>query len=127
MRTIDEIEADWAKEKDIIERKNKIELEKKAIKPKKITTTKLLLLFLFLNCTAIEIFTGWVTIQEIIIAKNSYTYSNIDFSPLVTLIGAVVGEVIGFAVYALKSIKENTKNGIIYDTAMHKINNETVG
>ena len=41
-----------------------------------------------------------------------------DFSPLVALIGAVIGEVIGFAVYSLKSAKENTKNGIVYEQAM---------
>lgn len=41
-----------------------------------------------------------------------------DFTPLVTLIGAVVSEVIGFAIYALKAMKENSKGGIVYDTAM---------
>jgi len=41
-----------------------------------------------------------------------------DFSPLVTLIGAVVSEVIGFAIYSIKATKENTKGGIVYDTAM---------
>ena len=32
---------------------------------KKISTTKLLILFLFLNCTAIEIFTGYVTVMNL--------------------------------------------------------------
>lgn len=41
-----------------------------------------------------------------------------DFGPLLALIGAVIGEVIGYAIYALKSIKENTKDGIIYDLAL---------
>ena len=42
----------------------------------------------------------------------------IDFTPLVALIGAVVGEVFSYAIYSLKSAKENTAGGIIYDTAM---------
>ena len=44
------------------------------------------------------------------------TGNAIDFSPLVTLIGAVVGEVIGFAIYSLKSTKENTAGGVVYDS-----------
>ena len=46
-----------------------------------------------------------------------------DFSPLVTLIGAVVSEVIGFAVYAIKATKENTANGITYMVAQQQYNN----
>ena len=44
------------------------------------------------------------------------------FSPLVALISAVVGEVIAFAIYALKSAKENTKGGIVYETAINNLN-----
>ena len=46
-----------------------------------------------------------------------------DFSPLVTLIGAVVTEVMGFAVYAVKATKENTANGITYMMAQQSLNN----
>lgn len=42
----------------------------------------------------------------------------VDFSPLTALIGAIVTEVIGYAVYSIKSMKENTKGGITYETAM---------
>lgn len=92
---------------------------------KKLTTTKKLILFLFINCTAIELFTAWVIIQSL---NLGFTNSIIpDFSPLVTLIGAVVGEVIGFAVYALKSTKENTAGGIIYDSAVNRIKDNSVG
>ena len=38
----------------------------------------------------------------------------VDFSPIVTLISAVVGEIIGFAIYAAKAAKENTIGGIVY-------------
>lgn len=45
---------------------------------------------------------------------------DVDFGPLTMLITAVVSEVIGFAIYAVKSTKENTVGGIVYDTAMLK-------
>lgn len=89
---------------------------------KKMSTTKKLMLFLFINCTLIELFTGWVTVQNLILARD-YGMT-IDFAPLVTLIGAVVGEVFSFAVYAAKSTKENTRGGIVYDSALG-VNNNT--
>lgn len=110
-------EKEWQEDKIFFEKQKKVFEEKKNFfKQKKISTSKLLILFLFLNCTAIEIFTGWVTIQSI--ALVSTTMMMPDFSPLVTLIGAVVSEVIGFAIYSIKATKENTKGGIVYDTAM---------
>jgi hypothetical protein len=94
---------------------------------KKISTTKILMFFLFINCTLIEIFTGWVTIANLELARDFGI--PIDFTPLVTLVGAVVSEVLGLAVYAAKSVKENTSGGIIYETAMkeQEIGHETVG
>ena len=74
----------------------------------------MLILFLFINCTLIEIFTGWVTVKSF--SYSLITGNAIDFSPLVTLIGSVIGEVIGFAIYSLKSAKENSEGGIIYDS-----------
>ena len=47
---------------------------------------------------------------------HTYHGNSIDFSPLVTLIGSVIGEVIGFAIYSLKSAKENSEGGIVYDS-----------
>ena len=124
-------EKDWAKNKQLLKRKIKIEKDKaklrNSLKDKsKLTTTKLLILFLFINCTIIELFTGWATIQSIQLALQTGLAP--DFTPLVTLIGTVVGEVIGFAVYAIKSIKENTVGGIVYDSALNNNNNnESVG
>lgn len=112
-------EAEWITDKLILEREQKIKKEKQQFKTK-ISTTKLLMIFLFLNCTAIEIFTGWVTIKSFSLAMM--TGAIIDFSPLVALISAVVGEVIAFAIYALKSAKENTKGGIVYETAINNLN-----
>lgn len=109
-------EQEWQEQKGLIERKQKIEQEKKQLKGKKITTTKWLILFLFINCTLIELFTGWSTVQSL--RLSALTSQSVDFSPLVTLIGAVVSEVIGFAIYAVKSMKENCKNGIVYDSIL---------
>lgn len=121
-RELERQEAEWHKEKKLLERSNRLKEEKKAFKKKKkFTTTKLLISFLFLNCTLIELFTGWVTAKSLTV---SYMTGNpIDFSPLVTLIGAVVSEVIGFAVYAIKATKENTANGITYMMAEQEYNN----
>lgn len=112
----------WNAEKVILERKQKLREEKREMrKPKKISTTKFLIGFLFINCTLVELFTGWATVQSL---KISYATGNpMDFSPLVTLIGAVVTEVMGFAVYAVKATKENTANGITYMMAQQSLNN----
>lgn len=117
-QTINKQEQQWEKKKKLIIRKQKIQKEKQKLKPKIFTTTKLLIFFLFLNCTAIELFTGWVTVQSL---SNSLIIGQAaDFTPLITLIGTIVGEVIGFGVYALKSLKENTAGGIIYEQAIHR-------
>lgn len=112
----------WNAEKVILERKQKLREEKREMrKSKKISTTKFLIGFLFINCTLVELFTGWATAQSL---KISYATGNpMDFSPLVTLIGAVVTEVMGFAVYAVKATKENTANGITYMMAQQSLNN----
>lgn len=77
----------------------------------------MIILFLFINCTLVELFTGYITIVDLSIAKIT---GMVDFSPIVTLIGAVVGEVIGFAIYAAKSTKENTEGGIVYQNMMNE-------
>ena len=84
-RELEEEEAEWHKEKRILERTNKLKEEKRSFKKKKkITTTKLLVAFLFINCTLIELFTAWITAKSL---QVSYMTGNpMDFSPLVTLI-----------------------------------------
>jgi hypothetical protein len=67
-------------------------------------------------------FTGWVTIQ--CINLTTITMMAPDLTPLVTLIGAVVSEVIGFAIYSIKAAKENTKGGLVYDKAMKELEME---
>lgn len=115
----------WQREKEVLERKYKLKQEKREFKKRflpKISTSKLLIFFLFLNCTIIELFTGFVTLKSLDL--TTLTMANPDFTPLVTLIGAVVSEVVGYAVYALKSAKENTAGGITYETAMRQIDGD---
>ena len=115
----------WQREKEVLERKYKLKQEKREFKKRflpKISTSKLLIFFLFLNCTIIELFTGFVTLKSLDL--TTLTMANPDFTPLVTLIGAVVSEVVGYAVYALKSAKENTVGGITYETAMRQIDED---
>ena len=57
------------------------------------------------------------------VSYSLITGNAIDFSPLVTLIGSVIGEVIGFAIYSLKSAKENSEGGIIYDSVFRNKEN----
>lgn len=115
----------WQREKEVLERKYKLKQEKREFKKQflpKISTSKLLILFLFINCTIIELFTGFVTLKSLDL--TTLTMANPDFTPLVALIGAVVSEVVGYAVYALKSAKENTAGGITYEVAMRQIDED---
>lgn len=118
----------WNKEKDLLEREYKMKAERKFLKNKfkdkkdKIANSKLLVWFLFINCTIIEIFTLGVIVEELALAAKGILIP--DLSPLITLITTVVAEVIGFGIYALKSAKENTEGGIIYETTMFNLQNE---
>lgn len=119
-KKLTEKEAQWEEEKPLLERENTLKQEKEKFKKSKTSTSKFLIVFLFVNCTIIEIFTGWSIIKMLSISLE--TGNSIDFSPLLALIGAVVGEVIGYAIYSLKAVKENTAGGIVYDMAMQQNN-----
>lgn len=118
-RDLQRQERQWEREKVILTRKNKMADEKKEFRLSrfpKVPTTKILMAFLFLNCTIVEIFTGYVTMKSFDVAI--ITGNSPDLTPLVSLIGAVVSEVIGFAIYSIKSTKENTRGGIVFENAM---------
>ena len=88
---------------------------------KKVTTSKKLILFLFINCVIIELFSMVMIALNVVFSKNTgYTP---DFSPLNALIGAIVAEVIGFGIYAVKSAMENREGGVTYLNAMHDLQN----
>ena len=127
-KTITLEEKRWEIEKGYLERVYQLKTDKKAMRKKllgKIPTSKLLISFLFANCTAIEIFTAWTTIKSFELAHELMISP--DLTPLVALIGAVVGEVIGYAVYSAKATKENTVGGIVYDQAINSHNDNAVG
>lgn len=109
----------WDREKNLIQRETALKEEKdKILNPKKnkLPTSKQLIWFLFINCTIIELVVIIVTFQSLDLAMCIGIAPNL--TPLVTLVGAIVSEVIGYAVYAVKSAKENTAGGITYDIAM---------
>ena len=91
-------------------------------KKEKLSMSKKLMIFLFANCTLIELFTFFIILYSFPYAKACGVTP--DLTPLNTLIGVGVSEVIGFAIYGLKSTFENRKGGIIYDTAMANQNKE---
>lgn len=115
----------WQIEKPILEQNQLIKQEKNEIKSRdekrKAAFGKLLMLFLFINFTALEIFTAWVTIKSFTLA---YTIEQMpDFSPLITLLGAVIGETLSYGIYCHKAKAENTEGGIVYESAMYNLRN----
>ena len=120
---------DWEKQKPIIiaeqDLKEDIQQTKNRNKPpkaqrKKLTTTKFLMLFLFVSCSIIEIFTMYAIIKSMNMGLG------VDFTPLTMLITSVVAQVIGFSIYSLKSMKENTEGGIVYETALFEQKNNNL-
>ena len=114
----------WLQLKPIKLRENKLEQEKKEIndEKKKIklpSWSKMLLIFLFLNFTFLELFIGYVTFQSFALAFTIGVMP--DFTPLVTLIGLVAGETISYGVYCAKSKAENIQGGIVRDLAVKEL------
>ena len=108
----------WQIEKENLERQNKIQDEYNQLtttNESHLSMSKKALIFLLISCSCIEIFTIWVTIRSISLAFAIGIMP--DFTPLVTLIGTVVGEVVALAAYYAKSAKENTSGGITYESA----------
>lgn len=95
-------------------------------KKSKLSMSKKIMIFLFANCTLIELFTFFIIIYSFPYAAACNTTP--DMTPLNTLIGVGVSEVISFAIYSIKATKENKKGGIVYDLAMANQNkNEEEG
>lgn len=86
--------------------------------PFKITTGKLAMWLLLALCALVIIFTSWITIKEFALARELGLMP--DFTPLATMIGAILGAAIDVAAYFAKSAKENTKGGITYQAAAVK-------
>ena len=100
---------DKKKKKELLkleERKRQYELKvisglyKDKKEKKRRTTTKSLMAFILINCSIVEIYS-----MVIMFVLH-------DISALYSLIGAVVGESISFAIYCTKSYKENKEEAI---------------
>lgn len=74
--------------------------------PKKLTTTKLVILYLFLILNLILVFSMFAMI-----------YLQ-DLSPLPVLITDIGAQVLTAAIYMIKATIENRKDGIIFEAAM---------
>lgn len=97
-----------AKRKEALEkaedRKQKLELNEINQQYRNVsrwTTSKYLMLFILLNCTAVEIYSMWLMV-----------YLS-DLSPLTTLMGSVITESISYAIYCTKSFKENKEKALV--------------
>lgn len=117
-RQITQKQKKWVIQRFNIQRENDIRNDYKRIQnknPFKLTTGKLAMWFLFVLCVVVVIFTGWIAIQQI---NLSYAIGmSPNFTPLITMIGAIMGATIDVAAYFAKSAKENSQGGIIFEAA----------
>ena len=97
-------EMEWKRKKRLLDKRKALRKSKLEYLPRfKFNTTKLVMAYIIINCTIVEIYSMWVMVKLQ------------DISGLYTLITSVIGETIAFLVYAVKSTKENTQGGIIYE------------
>ena len=111
----------WDQERPLLATQKKIKEEKEELNKKELklpSWSKLFLAFLLINFTILEVFIGWVTIRSFDLAFQ--TISSPDFTPLITLISAVVGETISYGIYCAKSKAENTSGGVVHDIAVQE-------
>ena len=88
----------------------------------KLAFGKWLMIFLFINFTLLELFTCAITVYSFSLAFAIGMMP--DFTPLITLLGSVIGETLSFGIYCAKSKAENTKGGIVYETTLKKLDND---
>ena len=119
----------WEAQRPLKEIQNKIDEEKKDLNKKHFqikfpSWSKIFLAFLFINFTILEIFIGYVTIKTFYIALNVGMMP--DFTPLITLIGAVIGQTLSYGIYTIKSKAENIEGGITYEMAKMQMEQQNV-
>lgn len=119
----------WERERVVLESEQEIAEERHILEQRswqrKLPFSKLLMIFLFINFTILEIFTGWVTISSFTLAYAIGVAP--DFTPLITLLGAVIGETLSFGIYSAKAKAENTKGGVVFESAMQQQEENGVG
>ena len=89
------------------------ETKNKSKQKKKISTTKLIALYLFILLNVVLAFAMYMM------------YRLSDLTYLGVLITDIVAQVITFLIYVVKSTKENTQGGITYETAMRSFQVES--
>lgn len=90
------------KEKELFDKRKEIDEVKRSMRRwNPPTTTKIIMFFIFANCTIVEIYAMWVM----------WYLMNLD--ALYALISAVVGESVSFAVYAAKAYNETKQEELI--------------
>lgn len=87
------------------------EKEKYSGEKKKLSTSKLIVLYLFILLNVVLFFTMFAI------------WHFQDLSYLSVLISDIVGQVTTYLIYSVKATKENTVGGISYDLAMANQNN----
>lgn len=89
---------------------------------RKLTTTKKIIIFLFANSIIVEFFTMFILAWSLLLSASTGIAP--DYTPLNTLVGVVIGEVVGFGIYAAKSTLENREGGITYFNAQKELESE---
>ena len=91
-----------------IQRKRALRAEKRKyrLKIKWPTQSKLGMWYIFLSCTAVQIY------------SMAAMWHFADLSPLYALIGATVGEGLTYYAYTAKAKAENTTGGIVYENSL---------
>ena len=94
------------------ERRNALKQARNRKKIKAPSTTKLITIYLFIVLNIVLLYA--------LIAM--WHFENLTY--LGTLIADVIGQILVFFIYTIKSTKENTRGGITYETAMAKLQND---
>lgn len=110
----------WQTEKKILQREVTIAEEKQEIKGKKkeLSFSKKMHTILLINSFILELIVILVTIQSFHLAY--ITGGSPDFTPLVTLIGIILGQTVEYGIYSNKSKAENMQGGLTYELAMRE-------
>lgn len=112
----------YEEEAQILEMQEKIRRHRR--KYKRQETSKLVLWFMLFLLLAIVVFTGYATLHMMTVV--TLIGGALDFTPLVALISAIVGQVIITLGYFAKSTKENSEGGVTYLAAQNQMENSII-
>ena len=110
----------WEREKKVlldeygVDKEIKELLEEFAPKGKKVEASKFFTMFLLVNFILVEGFVGVIAWRSFDLASSMGVSP--DFSALYGIIATIIGETITFLIYSVKSMKENTVGGVVYES-----------